>query len=147
MRFWDTSALVPLLIEESESAAMRELAATDPRLMVWWATEIEAAAALARLEREGLSEAAGWSGLSRLAGFAEEWDLVPASDEVKAAAIRMARVHPLCAADALQLGAAVIAAQGSPRALEFVTLDARLAAAARKEGFPLPAKPKSTGPA
>jgi hypothetical protein len=37
----------------------------------------------------------------------------------------------------LQLAAAFIAAEGRPPSLEVVTLDDRLAAAARKEGFVL----------
>jgi predicted nucleic acid-binding protein len=44
-------------------------------------------------------------------------------------------VHPLRAADALQLAAAVVAAEGIPASLSIVTLDERLAAAARREGF------------
>jgi hypothetical protein len=47
------------------------------------------------------------------------------------------RVHPLRAADALQLAAAFVAAERRPSSLEIVTLDQRLAAAARKEGFGL----------
>jgi predicted nucleic acid-binding protein len=45
--------------------------------------------------------------------------------------------HPLRAADALQLGAALVAADGDPQSLELVTLDRRLAEAARREGFPV----------
>ncbi len=58
-----------------------------------------------------------------------------AGDAVREAAIRFLRVHPLCAADALQLAAAFIAADRQPSSLELVTLDDGLAAAARKEGF------------
>lgn len=47
----------------------------------------------------------------------------------------MLRVHPLRAADAAQLAAAFVAAERHPSSLEFVILDMRLAAAARKEGF------------
>jgi hypothetical protein len=46
-----------------------------------------------------------------------------------------ARVHPLRSADSVQLPAAVIAADREPAALEIVSLDARLASAARREGF------------
>ena len=45
--------------------------------------------------------------------------------------------HPLRTADALQLGAALVAADGDPQSLELVTLDRRLADAARREGFPV----------
>jgi hypothetical protein len=41
------------------------------------------------------------------------------------------------AADALQLAAAFIAAERRPPSLEVITLDERLAVAARKEGFAL----------
>jgi uncharacterized protein len=44
-------------------------------------------------------------------------------------------VHPLRAADALQLAAAFAAAEGRPGSLELITLDDRLCLAARKKGF------------
>jgi len=47
--------------------------------------------------------------------------------------MRFLRVDPLRAADALQLGAAFVAAERRPASLKVVTLDERLAAAARKE--------------
>ncbi len=49
--------------------------------------------------------------------------------------MRFLRVHPLRAADALQLAAAFVLADRRPSTLELVTLDDRLAVAARKEGF------------
>ncbi|HEX4157328.1 MAG TPA: hypothetical protein VHY79_02560 [Rhizomicrobium sp.] len=49
--------------------------------------------------------------------------------------MRFLCVRPLRAADALQLAAAFIGADRRPPSLEFVTLDERLADAARKEGF------------
>jgi predicted nucleic acid-binding protein len=62
---------------------------------------------------------------------------VDPSDAVREAAVRFLRVHPLRAADALQLAAAFVAAEGRPASLEIITLDDRLATAARKEGFGL----------
>jgi predicted nucleic acid-binding protein len=62
---------------------------------------------------------------------------VDPSDAIREAAVRFLRVHPLRAADALQLAAAFLAAERRPSSLEMVTLDDRLAAAARKEGFAL----------
>lgn len=35
MRFWDSSALVPLLVEEAESIRMDGLLAGDTSLVVW----------------------------------------------------------------------------------------------------------------
>jgi uncharacterized protein len=54
---------------------------------------------------------------------------------VRRTAERLLRVHPLCAADSLQLAAALIDADHDPVTLEIVSLDARLTSAARREGF------------
>jgi hypothetical protein len=67
--------------------------------------------------------------------LANSWHEVDPSESVREVAIRFLRVHPLRSADALQLAAAFVAAQRRPASLELVTLDDRLGAAARKEGF------------
>lgn len=36
MRFWDSSALVTLLLEQPRSAHARSLAVEDAELVVWW---------------------------------------------------------------------------------------------------------------
>jgi len=56
-------------------------------------------------------------------------------DAVKRLAERLLETHPLRAADALQIGAALVAAESEPETLEFVTLDRRQAEAAEREGF------------
>ena len=56
-------------------------------------------------------------------------------ERVKASARRLLRLHPLRAADALQLGAALAWADGAPEGLIVHTFDRRLAAAAEREGF------------
>jgi predicted nucleic acid-binding protein len=73
----------------------------------------------------------------RLKHLAHAWHEVDPSDPIRETAVRFLRVHPLRDADALQLAAAFIAAERRPSSLEVVTLDDRLAAAARKEGFAL----------
>ena len=73
----------------------------------------------------------------RLRDLAEGWHEIDPSEIVRESAIRFLRVHPLRSPDGLQLAAAFIAAERRPASLEFVTLDERLAEAARKEGFPL----------
>ena len=55
--------------------------------------------------------------------------------EVKETARRLLRVHPIGAADALQLAAAFVLAERRPSTLDFVCLDDRLTRAARREGF------------
>jgi predicted nucleic acid-binding protein len=138
MRFWDASAIVPLVLAEPATRPMQTLAAKDTAMLVWWATDIECASAIARLEREhALDESAAAQAFDRLRRLASGWHEVEPSDAVREAAVRFLRVHPLRAADALQLSAAFIAAERRPSSLEVVTLDDRLAAAARKEGFVL----------
>jgi predicted nucleic acid-binding protein len=136
MKFWDASAVVPLLVRQVETAPIRTVAAEDPAMLVWWATSVECASALARLEREShLDESGAHEAFDRLRRFAAGWNEIEATDSIRETAIRFLRVHPLRAADALQLAAAFVASGGQPSSLEFVTLDDRLASAARREGF------------
>jgi uncharacterized protein len=138
MKFWDASAVVPLLITEAATKTLQGLATEDPSMLVWWRTEVECASAISRLERDGaLDPGAVNEAFERLKRLAEGWHEVDASDLIREAAVRFLRVHPLRAADALQLAAAFVAAERRPSSLELVTLDDRLAAAARKEGFAL----------
>jgi predicted nucleic acid-binding protein len=138
MKFWDASAIVPLLIGEPTTTAMQALAEKDPTMLVWWATEVECASAIARLDRDGsLDQTAVTQAFDRLKHLADAWHEVDPSDPIREAAVRFLRVHPLRAADALQLAAAFIAAERRPSSLEVVTLDDHLALAARKEGFVL----------
>ena len=136
MRFWDASAIVPLLMQEPTTKAMHALASEDPTLLVWWAAEVECASAIARLERDGaMDPAAAHEAFDRLRRLADAWHEVDPTDSVREAAVRFLRVHPLRAADALQLAAAFVAAERRPSSLAVITLDDRLATAARKEGF------------
>lgn len=73
--------------------------------------------------------------MGRLDSLAEAWNEVQPTAALRAAARRLLRVHSLRATDALQLAAAIIAAEGMPASLPIVTLDERLAIAARREGF------------
>ena len=138
MKFWDASAIVPLLMTEPTTKTVQALAEKDSTMIVWWATEVECASAIARLERDAaLDEAAVTHAFERLNHLAHAWHEVDPSDPICEAAVRFLRVHPLRAADALQLAAAFIAAERRPSSLEVVTLDDRVAVAARKEGFVL----------
>ena len=136
MRFWDSSALVPLLVREPATDAMKGELERDAELTVWWATRLECVSALARLEREGRLDGHGFVEANRrLAMIADAWDEVQPTERVRQAAVRLVRVHDLRSLDALQLGAALVASDGDAESLPFVTLDARLARAADREGF------------
>jgi len=136
MKFWDASALLPLLVEESTSKKLTAALAADPTMLVWWASEVECVSALARLERDALLAAEAFeAALARLKALAKGWHEVQPTDPLRSTAVRLLRVHPLRAADALQLAAAWEACERLPASLAFVTLDERLATAARREGF------------
>jgi len=135
MRFWDASALVPLLVEQPLSAHARHLLAEDQDLVVWWSTPVECASAVARLRREGiLPESVEREALATLDLLRSGWHEILPGDAMRAQALRVLRLHPLRAADALQLAAALEWA-GTPAAGALVTFDERLAGAAAREGF------------
>jgi len=136
MRFWDASAIVPLLVSETSSRSVQALAKQDSTMLVWWGSEVECASALARIERDGALDPRDAARVfERLRQLSGAWQEIEPSDVIRQAAIRFLRVHPLRAADALQLAAAYAAAEQRPASLDMVTLDERLAIAARKEGF------------
>lgn len=136
MKFWDSSALVPLLVEEASTAPLQTLYLGEPGTIAWWSTPVECASALARLEREGrLDSKAATEAFDRLDALAEHWHRIEPVEAVLETARRFLRVHPLRAADSLQLAAAFLAAEGRPSTLEFVCLDDRLVTAAQREGF------------
>lgn len=138
MRFWDASAIVSLLIAQVSTRRLQALAARDPDMLVWWASEVECASAIARLERNAmLDPQAAVLAFNRLKQFAAGWHEVDPSDMIRETAVRLLRVHPLRVADALQLAAAFVAAEQRPSSLEMITLHNRLASAAQKEGFPV----------
>lgn len=138
MKFWDSSAVVPLLVQESSSKALLNLLKKDSDMIVWWGSEAECVSALARLEREdALSPAAMTTALSRLDQLVDSWIEIEAVPAVRETARRLLRVHPLRAADSLQLAAAFLASEGRPPTLELISLDDRLVSAAEREGFQL----------
>lgn len=136
MRYWDASAIIPLCCKQTSTAAVDELLATDDEIVVWWGTHIECASALARLERDtafantDLTLARNW-----LRALAESWSEILASEPLRRQALHLLRLHPLRAADALQLAAAMAWAENWPAPASFVCLDERLRLAASKAGF------------
>jgi predicted nucleic acid-binding protein len=135
--FWDTSAVVPLLVTESTSKAITELARVST-LLVWWGTSVECLSAIARREGDAtLTPEAADQARRRLNLLRENWSEVIPSEQVRENAERALLRHPLRAADALQLGAALRWVENKPRGHRFHALDGRLTEAARKEGFEL----------
>lgn len=136
MRFWDSSAIVPLCLKESSSGILRRLVAADEDIVVWWATRIECQSALARRRREGdLSEDAVLKAKAVLTALANVWSEVQPGERLRERAERLLMLHPLRTDDAFQLSAALIWAEESPKDQAIVCLDHNLRESARKEGF------------
>ena len=135
MKFWDSSAVVPLLVGEPMTQVISGILKKDRQMHVWWATEVECASTLARLERDGTDSAIIEAALTRLAALREDWNEISPGDSVRVIAERLLRIHPLRSADALQLAAALVLADGEPRSVTFLSFDDRLRQAARLEGL------------
>jgi predicted nucleic acid-binding protein len=136
VKFWDASAVVPLVADERVRDRVLAVLEADPAMVVWWAASVEVASAIARRERDGtLSLLDATTSLQRLRALERSWHQVVSDDALRNTAQRLLRVHPLRASDCLQLAAALTVAGDDPGRLEFVCLDPRLADAARKEGL------------
>jgi predicted nucleic acid-binding protein len=146
MNFWDSSAIVPLLIKEEMTRTMSDIVAGDRHMYVWWATEVECISALARRERESSETSRSIeTALERLGVLREDWNEIAPGIRVRSAAKRLLRVHALRAADALQLAAAAVLAEGDNTSVTVISLDDRFRDAARREGFPLLPQRRSGG--
>ena len=139
MNFWDTSALVALGVDEPHRQLALRILESDDRMAVWWGASIEYVAALSRRERDGsLTTEEVSEHLVRLHALSQVWYEVQPAHRIRSLAQRLLRVHPLRAADSLQLAAALAVAEEDPASVGFVCFDERLNRAASREGFVLP---------
>jgi len=139
VRFWDSSAVVPLLIEQDPSSRAAAWVARDDAMVVWTLTPVEVVSALRRLVRDQtLDEAIARSAEVRMEEIVRTCHVIIDVEPVKSLATRLLRLHALRAADALQLGAALHWTEGHPQGRTLHTLDSRLALAAQREGFVVP---------
>jgi len=133
--FWDTSALVPLFVRQS--ATLRVAAMYDAHdIVIWWATPVEIASALARLVRIQQITASDYAESRKLVEIvSSSWRVVQPSDGLRALANRLVDRYDLRAADALQLAAALEWCEGAPNGRTFLTADGRLRDSALISGF------------
>lgn len=136
MRFWDASAIVPLVALEKETGDCRTLLAEDRDIVVWLLTPVEVISALTRRLREKSLKPIEFSkAKEQLAALEKAWSEVIPVERVRERARRLLETHPLRAADSLQLAAALLTSEENPQGFPFVTLDRRLGVAAEREGF------------
>jgi predicted nucleic acid-binding protein len=124
------------LLAEARSRELLALLRDDAHVVLWWASQVECQSALHRAHRAGaLPVSPLREALARLTTLVEDCDLIAPTSSVRERAGRLVAAHPLRAADALQLAAALAWCDEAPRGNGFVCLDERLCAAARAEGF------------
>jgi predicted nucleic acid-binding protein len=136
VKFWDASAVVPLVALEKETDECRTLLAEDTDIVVWLLTPLEVISALTRRLREKSLKPTEFSrSKEQLATLERTWSEVIFVERVRERARRLLETHPLRAAESLQLAAALLTSEETPQDFPFVTLDRRLGGAAEKEGF------------
>lgn len=136
MKFWDTSAIVPLCVQEPNSGTVREILVEDPSVVVWWGTRTECISALMRQVREGgLTPTDERAARHVLQTLMQTWTEMQPSEALRSTAERLLTVHPLRTADALQLAAAIQWCQGLTTGQDVVTFDRQLREASYREGF------------
>ncbi len=115
---------------------VQNLLVEDSFVVVWWGTRTEFISALMRQVRAGdLTIHDERTARHVLHNLMQVWTEVLPGDALRSTAERMLAVHPLRAADALQLAAAIQWCQGLTIGQGFVSFDQRLRDAAYREGF------------
>lgn len=136
MKFWDSSALVPLIVAEKETDYCLKTLSGDQEMLIWCLSKVEVISALCRMVRcEKFSEPDFNKAKKQFNELIQRAYEVKAIEKVRNRALRLLEVHPLRAADACQLASALVATQEDPDRLSILSFDERLKTAAAKEGF------------
>ena len=91
MSFWDTSAIVPLFINEDRSQLARRLWRQFSQRNVWPESSVEVASTIARLAREGvLNEPLRTKTEERFSWIEKEWTIIDPTEKL----IGLARMFP-----------------------------------------------------
>ena len=133
--FWDTSALVPLCVQQKGSSVVGQLA-TVHSIVAWWATPLEIQSALARLLRMELLTAVEYrQAQERAEILRRSWREIQPHNLLRILAASLLDQFPLRAADALQLASALTWSRHQPQKYTFLSGDKQLLTAARFIGF------------
>ncbi len=136
MKFWDASAVVPLLLTEKQSDYCLQILKDDQEVLLWCLSRVEVVSAMTRrLREQSLTFGEFQSAKTRLQHILEGAYQITALEKVMNRAVRLLEVHPLRAADACQLASVLVATQEDPDRVSLICFDERLKEAAIKEGF------------
>lgn len=136
MSFWDSSAIVPLCLNEVRSQSARMYWRGFPERYVWREAPIEIASAIARRLRErSISEHDVVFAETRLADLETRWRDIETTDRCRNLARTFPKLYGLRALDSLQLAAALVWCKELPNKKDFISADNRLCRAAESAGF------------
>ena len=146
MKFWDSSAIVPLILDEEETDYCLGVLSQDQEMLIWCLSKVEVFSALSRRRREEKIAQRDFRGAKKRLDFILERAYeVKAIEKVRYRALRLLEVHPLRAADACQLASALVATQEDPNRIGMICFDTRLKNACMKEGFVVNPGKEETG--
>lgn len=141
LRFWDGSALLALAVREPASERVEPLLRRDPEMAFWWGAPLEWWGGLLAAQRREKISAADLQKAKEVLDHlrARAFEVQP-TEELRARALRILSVHasaahPLGAAEALELAAALIWCRERTHGAGFVSLHPPLRLAAALEGF------------
>lgn len=136
MNYWDSSALVTLFVDQPQSQKYLSKIKADPQVLTAWHAVSECASAFCRLRREERITERQLNGLLKdLEEMAGNWFIISPGKRLEKLTLRMLRVHPLRAMDAIHLAAACLSRSEDENVMCFYSEDIRLAEAAAKEGY------------
>lgn len=135
--FFDTSALVKLLLNEADGAVADRLWATADTVTVSRLAQVEVHAALAAARRAGrIDEPQRQRAAALFDGDLAQLRIVELTVAVAAAAAELSARYALSGADAVHLASALVFGAGP--SIVFATWDRRLHDAASRCGFAVP---------
>lgn len=133
--FWDSSALIPLCIDQPATPVAKKFS-HEYEPVIWWATPVEIRSSFARLWRmKEINESGLVTAHRCLVELESEWREIDPSPSLRDLAEEFPNRYGLRAADALQLAAASIWTMRRPANRPFLSGDHKLLEAARNMGF------------
>lgn len=136
MSFWDSSAIVPLCVNELLSQNARLNWRRFSEHFVWTECPVEISSAIARRCREGSIDAVEMSKAeARLRVIETKWATVESENRLTELARTFPTIYGLKSLDSPQLAAALIWCRELPKNKSFVSAGSRLLKAAEGVGF------------